>query len=184
MARRSIHQLTVLMILVFAASAGPVAAQSSASYKLQETSINNGGHPKNGVVLVSNDYHITLDAIGDGIVRVGLTGSFYHVDGGFLSSYSPPGVVSGVRFNDATTLQWNAEPSAGMYQVYRGTSLPGTYGTCFASSLTATSTADGSIPSVGGSFFYFVTVRNRLSEEGSKGNASNGAVRPNSSPCP
>ena len=183
MANRSIRRALLGMFLGVVAAV-PAWAQSSASYKLQEATVNGGGDPASGVALASAHFRISLDAIGEGAVRVGLVSASFHLDGSFLGRYAPPGEVSGTRFSDATTLQWNAEPSAGVYEVYRGTSLPGTYGTCFASNLTATNVTDATIPSVGGSFFYLVTARNRLSEEGTKGFSSNGTQRPNSLPCP
>src|SRR5262249_8415509 len=98
--------------------------------------------------------------------------------------YAPPREVGGLRFTGATTLQWNADPSADRYEVYRATSLPGTFGTCFASDLAAPTATEASTPSSGSTYFYMVTERNRLREEGTKGLTSSGAERSNSSPCP
>jgi hypothetical protein len=164
----------------------PAAAQTSASYKLQETSINSGGDPRGGTPLASTHFHIGLDAIGDGLVRSGLSSASFHADSGFLDRYVPAGEVMNLRFTNATTLQWNPEPTASRYEVYNGSlsSQPGTFGTCFASDLASQSTTDASIPSTGTGFFYLVTARNRLAEEGTKGSQSNGTERANPLPCP
>jgi hypothetical protein len=152
---------------------------------MQETSINNGGDPASGGILASTHYHVTLDAIGDGAVRAGLASASFHVDGGFVGDYRPAGEVTGVRFTNATTFQWNGDPSIGAYEIYRGTTpFPGTYGTCFASNLTAQTDNDASSPSPGSTFFYIITARNRLQEEGTKGYRAHGTERTNTSPCP
>jgi hypothetical protein len=88
-----------------------------------------------------------------------------------------------------TTLRWAPELSAEWYEIYRGTiaSLPGTYGTCFAGDILASvanSAADPANPPAGEGFFYLVTARNRLREEGPKGFGSDGALEGNPLPCP
>lgn len=167
-------------------AAHSATAQTSSSYKLYEASINNGGDPGNAGTLTSAHYHISLDAIGDGVVLTGLASPAFHLDGGFAGEFPPPGQVTGLGFSDLTTLQWSPERSAQRYEVYRGTtaSLPGTYGTCFANNLSLVSSTDSSIPSTGQGFFYLVTARNRLGEEGPKGFASNGTEEANTLPCP
>lgn len=180
---RSIR-LAVLAGLLGLYSVCPAAAQSSASYKIGEASFSNAGDPVNGVTLASAHFHIKLDSVGDSTVLAGLSSASFRADGGFVSHYRPAGEVTSVRFTNPTTLQWNAEPSAQWYEVYRATSLPGTFGTCLANDLTTTTVADASTPSIGSRFFYLVTARNRLREEGTKGFGSSGAERPNTLPCP
>ena len=182
MNHRSIRLLS-LLFLIGAFAASVATAQSSASYKIGEASFNNAGDPVNGVTLVSAHFHIKLDSVGDSTVLAGLSSASFRADGGFVSHYRPAGEVAAVRFTNSTTLQWNAEPSAQWYEVYRATSLPGTFGTCFANDLTTTAVADASTPSIGSRFFYLVTARNRLREEGTKGFGSTGAERTNTLPC-
>ncbi len=194
MDRRSIQRVLMAVAMVGAFARIPAAAQTSASYKLQEASLNNGGDPIQGVALASAHFHLSLDAIGDPLVRMGLGSASFHMDWGFVGTYPPPGEVTGVQAKTMpfsaynTILSWQAENSAGNYEVYRGliTSLPGSFGTCFASNLASAQiqTNDTTNPSVGQSYFYLVTSRNRLGEEGTKGYRSNGTERPNPSPCP
>jgi len=176
----------LLAILLTLLAMSPSAAQSSASYKLEEATVNSGGVPENGAAGTSAHYHLSFAAIGDGAVRTGLTNVSFKVDGGFVSSYAPPGEVTGLRFTNATTLQWNPDPSADRYEVYRDltSSLPGTFGSCFASDLPMPATTDASIPATGSVYFYLATSRNRLLEEGTKGFRSNGTERGNPLPCP
>jgi hypothetical protein len=168
------------------ASALPAAAQQSASYKLQESVLNAGGHPAGGTTLASASFRVKLDAIGEAVAGTGLASASYHGDGSFVSAYPPPGEARNLVFADKQTLQWSPENSVGHYEVYRdllGT-LPGGYGACFASGLTANTASDLSTPASGVANFYLVTVRNRLDEEGTKGFRSNGTQRPNPAPCP
>ncbi len=182
MSRNVIRLLSILFLLC--AAAAPAAAQSSTSYKIGEASFNNAGDPVSGAVLASAHFHIKLDSIGDGIVLSGLSSASFHADGGFVTAYRPAGEVAAVRFTNLSTLQWNAEPAAQWYEVYRATSLPGTFGTCFASDLTTTTLADASTPAIGTRLYYLVTARNRLREEGTKGFGTTGTERPNTLPCP
>jgi hypothetical protein len=168
-------------------AAGSVAtAQSSVSYKLQASVFNAGGDPSGGSVLASTSFHIRLDSIGEGLVQVALGSASFHMDGGFVEAYRPPGEVAGLRYlANKRTLEWDPEISTGVYAVYRNTlnSLPGSFGVCLPPSVSGTSADDAALPSVGAGFFYLVTARNRLGEEGTKGQQSNGAARPNPAPC-
>jgi hypothetical protein len=136
------------------------------------------------VTLASAHYHIKLDTIGDAAVRAGLSSVSFHLSGGFVGRYRPGGEVTGLAFTNATTMQWNVEPYADRYAVYRGDTLPGTFGTCYASDLLTPTFTDASIPALGSRFFYLVTSRNSLREDGTKGFSSNGTERVNPSPCP
>jgi hypothetical protein len=171
--------------LACALSFVPAVAQTSASYKLAETTFNNGGNPVGGAPS-SAHFRITLDAIGEAVVRAGAMSASYHVDAGFVGVYGPPGEVTGARFPNKTTLAWDPEPWGHRYEVYRGTlaSLPGTFGACFANDLTQPTASDASSPSTGQGHFYLVTARNRLREEGPKGFRSNGTEEGNPTPCP
>ena len=162
----------------------PPSAQQSTSYRITEWSLNSAGRPLGGVIASSPGYRITLDAVGD-LQSQGLASASYRLDGSFASTHRPPDQVLGLGFGSKTLLAWSPEPSAVRYQVYRGLvgGLPGSFGGCLGTT-TGTSTPDIQVPSVGASFFYLVTARNSLAEEGTKGFQSSGAPRPNSSPCP
>jgi hypothetical protein len=158
----------------------PAYGQSSADFRLTDHTFNAGGHPHQGVVMVSTSYRITLDALGEGVVGRGLASGLYRMDGSFGTSYPPPGEVHDLRFVDQQTLEWFPDRSAGRYNLYRDlmSLLPGLgYGECFQQELSAATTADGDPLSPGEGYFYLVTVENRLDEEGPKGSDSYGAAR-------
>ena len=169
------------------AACGAATAQTSPSFKLTEHTLNAGGHPAQGAALASASYHVTLDALGGPVARAGLASASFRADAGFVASYPPPGEVVGLRIAaDKSTWSWNAERSVGSYNLYRDLlqALPGTYGTCLQSALATNTWVDPSKPPLGKGWFYIVTARNRLREEGTKGRGSSGAERPNAAPCP
>jgi hypothetical protein len=177
------HLVAVLLALAFA---GAARAQTSASFKLTEFTLNNGGDPVNGSTAASASHHVTLDAIGDGVIAVALASASYHADAGFVDAYPPPGEVVQVRFTDKQTVVWQPEWTVGSYDVYRDglSTLPGgSTGTCFASVLTAETATDAASPSSGSGYFYLVTAKNRLGEEGTRGFRTSGE-RPNAPACP
>ncbi len=163
----------------------PAAAQVSASFKLTESSLNSGGDPRGAVVLASSSYHVKLDALGEPLAATGLSSASYRSDASFVPAYRPAGEVRNLRFTDRTHFSWTADPAAGTYAVYRDllSTLPGTFGTCFQSGLTATAAVDAATPPGGRGWFYLVTARNRLREEGTKGFTST-TERTNTAPCP
>jgi hypothetical protein len=174
-------------ILVGLLLALPALAQQSSSFKLDEHVLNAGGHPANGTILTSASYEITLDAIGDMISPAVLSGPSYHLDGGFVGAYRPPGEVLELWFESSETLRWSPENSAGDYNLYRDAvgSLSGLgYGTCLENDIPATTWMDFGVPLAGDGYFYLVTVENSLNEEGTKGTDAVGAERANPSPCP
>jgi hypothetical protein len=173
-------------LLLILSARGAAVAQTSASYKLTESTINAGGDPQNGSFAASASYRIELDAIGQGLTAVGLSSASFHLDDGFVDAYSPPREVLNLRWTDASTLAWNPEPSVGVYELYRdlASTLPGGFGTCFQSAIVSETWTDASVPSPGTGWFYLVTARNRLAEEGTKGFQGSGLERPNPSPCP
>ncbi len=174
----------VLLLLAFPLS---VLSQTSPGYQNQEHVVNSGGSPAGGAALTSTNYRITLSSIGEGLTATGMSSSGYTMDGGFTSPYPPPGEVLDLRFANATTLGWDAEPSVGSYDVYRGMVAElhtGSYGTCLTQGLTVRQASDSEVPTAGQCFFYLVTAENRLTEEGTLGNDSSGTPRPNTSPCP
>jgi hypothetical protein len=175
-----------IVVLAVVASVAPVLAQQSASYKLTEFALNAGGNPSNGASAASSSWRIRLDAIGDSVLGAGTASASWHLDSGFVEVYAPPAEVQNVRWSGKGTINWDPEKSVGVYDVYRdivGT-LPGSFGSCFQSSITGETWTDASLPAAGTGWFYLVTARNRLGEEGTKGFRTGGTERPNPSPCP
>ena len=161
-------------------------SQQSPSYTLRESQLNAGGNPAGGVHASSSSYRITIDALGEGLLGPAPGSASFRVDGGFARTYRPPSEVMGLSFAGKTTLTWAADPSAGAYELYRGlvSTLPGAYGSCLHNAIAGLSASDPASPPGGASYFYLVTARNRLREEGTKGHRSSGAERPNPAPCP
>ena len=153
-----------------------------------ESAFNAGGDPNQGSFAASAHYRVKLDALGDAVLTsTTLASASLRMDGGFVVSYPPPGEVQRLTFDeDKQTLRWHPERSIGTYALYRDllSALPGSFGTCFASPLASESWTDTSTPPARNGFFYLVTARNRLREEGAKGYQSSGAEEPNPSPCP
>ena len=165
----------------------PALAQESPSFKLAEHAFNAGGHPESGTVMTSASFKVSLDSIGDGVVRTGLTGASFHMDAGFSSAYPPPGEVLALRFSDAENLHWDSERSVGVYNLYRDlmSNLSGSgYGDCHQQDIAGPAFTDGDLPPGSDGYFYLVTAKNRLGEEGSKGFDSDDVERANLSPCP
>ncbi len=172
--------------IVLALGWSAALAQQSASFRLAEQVLNAGGHPAGGLSPSSSSFRITLESIGGGLHDGALSSGSFVLEGGFPAPYPPPGEVQGFDLPAETSLIWNAERSAGDYNVYRGalTVLPAlAYGSCYLQDVTATGATEGGVPPVGTGWFYLVTVENRLGEEGTKGFRSSGAER-NGSVCP
>ncbi len=157
-------------------------AQTSTSFTLEEYTLNSGGTPSQGVDLTSASFSITLASIGDTVVATGLSSSSFEADVGFDAAYPPPGEVAAacgagepcLLFTDSETLTWPAEPSAGVYNLYRDDISNG-FGNCEEQDITGTTTTDTATPIT--AFFYLVTVENRLDEEGTKGFESDATER-------
>jgi hypothetical protein len=175
---------SVLSFLALCAVARGTPAQSSTNYQNQEHTVNSGGNPS--PVLTSTNYSVTLSSIGDGLSGPGMSSTGYSMDGGFPAPYPPPGEVLDLQFASKASFGWDPEVSVGSYSVYRGlvSGLSSGYGTCLAQGLTSTQATDATTPSAGQCFFYLVTAENRIAEEGTLGNQSNGTPRPNTAPCP
>jgi len=178
--------MRALLAIAISAMSTVAMAQTSASYKLTEFTLNGGGRPANGSIASSASYRIKLDAIGDTVAATGLSSASHHLDDGFVSAYPPPGEVRNERWTGKTVLSWDPEGSVGTYEVYRDlmSSLPGSFGACFQSPLLSETATDVTSPASGTAWFYLVTARNRLGEEGTKGLRSSGIERSNASPCP
>lgn len=161
-------------------------AQESSNYKLKEHAFNQGGHPYAGTILTAPNFKISIGSIGDIADRSQLNSDSFSMYVGFVSSFPPPGEVGGLHFlSDHVTLVWNPEKSKGDYNLYRGIlSELSDYGTCLEYDIPTETTVDSEEPSlleIG--YFYLVTVKNRLDEEGTKGYSSDDE-RSNDYPCP
>lgn len=178
--------LIVVTALGLVGAGTSALAQQSASYRMDEHVLNQGGRPAGGVTASSASYRVSLDSLGEALVRAGLSSASYRMDGSFGSAYPPPGEVVGVRFADSETLTWDPEPSVGVYEVYRdglAAIAGGGYGTCWQQDVAGESVTDSDPIAPGEGFFYLVTARNRLDEEGTKGRDSAGSERAGSA-CP
>ncbi len=157
-------------------------AQTSTSFTLEEHTFNAGGTPSQGVDLTSGSFSITLVSIGDTVVATGLSSASFEADVGFDAAYPPPGEVAAacgagepcLVFTDSETLTWPAEPSAGIYNLYRDDISNG-FGDCEEQDIAGTTTTDPATPTT--AFFYLATAKNRLGEEGTKGFQSNATER-------
>jgi hypothetical protein len=166
---------------------GVALAQSSASYRLESCAVNAGGHPRGGVILTSDSYAMSLDALGETLRAPLLRSTAYSMDVGIARSYPPPGEVEGVvLLGDRVTLAWNPERSVGVYHVYRGRVewLPGSYGSCHIAEVPVQEVPVPGNPAIGRAFFYLVNARSRLFEEGTAGHDSAGGARDIAGPCP
>ena len=182
------HGLRVIAtaLVCFFGAMIPCAAQTSASYSLTETTFNSGGSPQQGTILTSSSYRISLASVGDTAIASTLSSSSFHIDAGFVSTNPPPGEVAGLDVTTAAEIDWDPERSAGTYNLYRDLlgSLPGDYGGCYQAGLQVTSWTEPSNPAPGTGWFYLVTAKNRLREEGTKGYNSAGIERSNDAACP
>jgi len=168
----------VLASLVVLLGALPLAAQQSASYRVEESSVNSGGSA--GSALSSANYQITLGSLGEAAAtQVVLVSPGYENEPGLIASNAPAGDVPNLRLSGAGALAWDPASSAASYNVYRGfvDELDLGYGTCLESGLTNPVTTDASSPASGRSFFYLVSASNRLAEEGSAGLSSSALQR-------
>jgi len=178
---------SISILALVALACLPALAQSSASYRVNEQSVNAGGDPRNGIVLAAPSYRVTFDSIGDPLAGAGLTrASTSRIEAGFPAALAPPGEVGGLGFLSSTMLTWSPERTAQSYAVYRSTvdALDESTGDCFAPQVTGEGAIDMSTPAAGSAYFYLVTSRNRLGEEGTKGFRSDGTERANPDPCP
>ena len=169
------RQAMVLAALLLLAL-GTASAQTSASFQLEEYTLNAGGTPSQGTEVVSASFRMTVSSIGDTVSAAGLGSTSFQLDSGFAVAYPPPGEVAAMcggagaclAFTDLQTLIWPTERSAGLYNLYRDDMSAG-YGVCEQQDLGATTATDLSAPSTDNAFYYLVTVENRLAEEGTKG---------------
>jgi len=155
-------------------------AQQSPSYVVESATINAGGHPTQGVEMSSGNFRVRLDAIGDAVPASDIASVSFRSGAGFVGRYLPAGEVGGLFFVDEQTLNWNAERSAGSYNLYRGTlsQLTGLqFGSCTQQSLAGLSATDTDAVPASDGYAYLVTVRNRLNEEGTKGFQSDSSER-------
>lgn len=147
---------------------------------------NAGGRPASGLIATSAGFRMTVDSIGAAVRDAGATSASFKVRNGMTPTANAPGEVRDLRFTDPLTLAWDPDGSTAAYNVYRGTTstLPGGFGSCYQSGLTATQLGEAAGPPPAVAWFYFVTAENALAEEGTKGLTSTGAERSNLAPCP
>lgn len=179
---RPIMPLLLLWVALFGFQQAALA-QSSASYRLEQSTFNNGGNPV--PELTSTGYKMTLDAIGDPVAGYGLSGASYWEDSGFIPFFRPPGEVLNLRFLDPTTVSWNPEPSVGTYDLYWGltASQPQNWGNTSCGLTAASATDPSDTPPSGQVYFYLVSANNNLNEEGTIGTTSGGVNRTNPGTC-
>lgn len=166
-------------------SAGAVRGQSSPSYRLTDHVFNQGGHPAGGVHLASAGFRMSLDSVGEGIASPVSSGATLEARSGFGACYAPAAEVGAVRVSsDRVTFFWSPDRAASDYRIYSGTldELPGSYGTCRMTGVQGTQAPLPEIPESSG-YFYLITARDLLGEEGTKGTDGNGHPR-GSLPCP
>jgi hypothetical protein len=176
--------LAVVALVVF--SMAPALGQTSAGYRMTEHAFNDGGRPAAGLIATSPGFRLTVDSIGGSLRGTALSSPSFRMRLGIVPETNAPGEVHNLRFLDRTTMVWDPDPSAGVYNVYRADSvtLPVSFGSCYQPGLAATQAGDPAQPPPGIGWFYFVTAENGLSEEGTKGFSSSGAERSNTAPCP
>lgn len=178
--------IPVLVVVWLAGHAG--RAQESPGFKLDEHTVNAGGHPDGGAVPASTSYRITLDAVGDAVAGVGPSSPSFRMDAGFSAGYPPPGEVTGLTLGPGKDeLAWSPERSVGSYNLYRDLlgSLAGLdYGTCRQQGIADETTTDSDVPPPADGFFYLVTADNRLEEEGTKGFQGDGITERTGNACP
>ena len=168
--------LRALPLLALAVASTSALAQSSASYSMDEHVLNSGGN-----AAASASFSLSFVAFGESTAgAVAPSSASFSVDVGFTTTNPPPGEVVGLTFLDHASLTWDVERSAGTYNLYRdglGALSGSGYGSCTQQGLSDNGATDATTPSAGDGFFYLVTVRNRLYEEGTKGSASSGSER-------
>jgi hypothetical protein len=156
----------------------PVIAQSSATFRVEASVFNSGGHPAQGLTMTSSSYRISMDSIGESLISSALSSSSFELDSGLGSAYRPAGLVTNLRFASKDTMDWDVHRSAGRYNLYRDELANiGAYGSCFNPGLISPSASDSQAPASGAVFFYLVTVVNRLGEEGGKDSDGSGVPR-------
>ena len=170
-----------IAIFILLVAASPLLAQQSASYKLEEHVFNAGGHPHNGVVMSSSAFKVSLDSIGDGVSAAVLSSASFNMAAGFVNTYRPAAEITNLAFINKDQLEWDADPSVGVYNLYRDTinNLAALgFGTCLQQDLPSASTFDSDPTPVSGDvYFYLATAENRLGEEGTKGFQTTGSER-------
>ncbi len=174
--------MTRAPVLALLLLAGPALAQQSSSFQVTESSFSAGAE-----MLTSTAFQITLVSAGQGPAGTAVSGPSFSVEGGVVAALAPPGEVSDLRFTDEVTLQWAPDGSVGDYAVYRGIvtePFDSDYGSCLPPAVTMESAMDAQEPLSGQTFFYLVTARNRLGEEGTKGFDGGANERGNTTPCP
>ena len=169
----------ILLSLLLSCSV-PVFAQQSTNYKLEEHVFNAGGSPDGGTFLSSPGFKIALSSLGDGLIASALTSPSYLVQGGFVGGHPAAGEVTNLVFADELTLEWDPEPSVGVYNLYRDlmSNFAGLgFGNCQQPGLLVETATDMDPVPPGDAYFFLVTAENTLFQEGIKGTQGNGNAR-------
>lgn len=173
-------------VVLLVGTFGPAHSQSSATFRLSESTVNAGGHPAQGLSMTSASYRVRLDAIGDAVSGGSSASASYRSGSGFSMRYQPPGEIENVRFQSRVALLWDNDPSAGTYNVYRDAipTLPAGAGACLQSAIQGASYIASASPPAGTGWFFLVTAENMLGEEGTLGTGSGGIARASVASCP
>ena len=75
-----------VLFAILLARGTAAAQQQNASYRIDESTVNAGGHPSDSGILLSASRWITLDAIGDGVVEPVMLSPHFGVSAGLVSS--------------------------------------------------------------------------------------------------
>lgn len=103
-----------------------------------------------------------------------------------VAGAAPPPEVTGVGFQDRTTLSWSGLPQAATYNIYYAALAelaPGYGGRCLGHAVPVTSFSSAAEPAPGLGFFYLVTGESGTVEEGSAGTSSALALRKQDGRC-
>jgi len=177
-----------IVIIAWLLAALPAMAQQSASFSIEEHTLNNGGTPASGAVSTSAGFRIGLSSIGDPFGLSEASSGSFRLASSFPAAFPPPGEVAGLGFAASKqALGWSGERSRGSYNLYRGlfSSLSGLgYGACTLQGIPGEAANVPDVPPTGDGFFYLVSVVNRLGEEGTKGYQSNGTTERLGAVCP
>jgi hypothetical protein len=125
-----------------------------------------------------------LDFTGDGSAK-GDIGVYEHNN----PDPSGPGTIASLAWTSDSSMQWDADPSAVEYHVYRGTLATISFsklGNCaddIDPDRSDTLLEDSSVPAIGEGFFYIITGEDAGGVEGSMGPGTC-YERANSTPCP
>lgn len=153
---------------------GPALAQESPHFKIKAGALNAGGRPEAGAAPASAAFQLRPEAIGQNAVGPDPSSVSYRLPSGSLLSFPPPAEVQGLEFLDPVTLQWDPDPFARHYHLYRTDPMGvptgvAPLGGCAGPDIAAKTTTDTDVPPLERAFFYFVAGVNCNLVEGPAG---------------